>query len=123
MKKSIFIIFFYYLKIMVCQYTLSIATPFLLTNNYTNITTINNDLQNQFLVGFYDGTARRYSSDFSAYTVLPVGEVVNQFSSWSLQLNNIILSNGTLFSMLYNMTISLSNTYTLLRVYSYPAFA
>lgn len=54
----------------------SILYPFVLTSPALNITTIDNDLQNSFLVGLADGEARRYSADFSSYASLTVPEVV-----------------------------------------------
>jgi hypothetical protein len=109
-------------SVLASFYFIDINNPFLLTPTSINITTIDPDyLTNSFLVGFQDGQARRYSPDFSSYTSLPAPEIVDKFSSWSIALSNILLSNGTTFSMLGNMTVSLSNQFQTIRVYSYPA--
>ena len=118
------IIGFFYLLIRVSialNFSLGINNPFQLTQ-LSNITTLDKDLNNSFLVGLANIQARRYSSDFSSYTPLTIPETVDRFSSWSIQLNNISLSNGTTWTMLSNMTITLSNGFTTIRAYQNPAF-
>ena len=117
------VIFFYFLirASSITPFSLSTNYPFQLTQ-LSNITTLDNDLNNSFLVGLANIQARRYSSDFSSYTPLTIPETVDRFSSWSIQLNNISLSNGTTWTMLSNMTATLSHSFSTVRTYSYPAF-
>lgn len=118
------LITFFYLHVWVStapSFSLSTNDPFQLTQ-LSNITTLDNDLDNSFLVGLANTQARRYSQDFSSYTPLTISEAVDRFSSWGIQLNNIHLSNGTTWTMLSNMTITLSHGFTTIRAYRYPAF-
>jgi hypothetical protein len=96
--------------------------PFVVTTPPLNITALDNDLQNSFLVGLANGQARRYSPDFNSYTILAVPESVDKFFSGSFSLSLITLTNGTIWNMLGNMTATLSKNRTILRTYSYPAF-
>jgi hypothetical protein len=100
----------------------SVLYPFLLTSPPLNITSLNNDLHNFFLVGLADGQARRYSADFSNYTSLTVPDVVEEFRSSSFNISFVFHANGTFWDMQGNMTATLSNNRTTLRTYSYPDF-
>jgi hypothetical protein len=101
---------------------ISVLYPFVLASPALNITTIDKDLDNSFLVGFSDGQARRYSPDFSSYTPLAVPEVVDMFSSSSFSFSFIFLLDGTIWNMIGRMTSTLSNNHTTLRTYSHPDF-
>jgi hypothetical protein len=103
--------------------TLDTNNPFRLTPAFLNISTIvMENLTDSFLIGFSDGQARRYSSDFSSYTSLPAPEPVDQFSPLSLTLANVTLPNGRYWSMDAAMTVTLSNSFKTIRVYSSPDY-
>lgn len=104
------------------NYLVSLNNPFLLSNNNASINTIDPDLQNNFYVGFADGQARRYTTTFSSYINLTVPEPVNQFSGWSLTLNNLRLNNGTIFTMNSNYMLTISNVFSTVRIYDYSTF-
>lgn len=119
---QILIIILHGLSLFAADLKISVFYPFVMAYPPIDIATLNNDLENSFLMGFSDGRVRRYSADFSSYASLAVPEVVEKFSSFCFSLPNIPLSDGTSWSMLGNMTTTLSNTRTTFRVYSYPDF-
>ena len=71
-KLGKWMVFWCILDIAFTLFRVSLSDPFLLDTVNSKITTIDNDLENSFLVGFDDGQARRYSGDFSQYTSLTV---------------------------------------------------
>jgi hypothetical protein len=118
---KILLILLCYLYTSVAFVFVDLNYPFQLAAAQINITTIERDLLNYFLVGFQDGQARRYSPDFSSFTALALPEPVDQFNCEQLQLTGLLV-NGLLSPMVTNMAVTLSNQFTTLRAYSYPAF-
>ena len=49
------------------NFAVNLTDSLLLNQNYSGISTIVSDIEGNFLVGFFDGTARKYTSDFSSY--------------------------------------------------------
>jgi hypothetical protein len=124
MKIRAVIIFYCLISVALSIFTLDISNPFRLTPSSLKISTIvMEDLTDSFLIGFSNGRARRYSSDFSSYTSLPAPEPVDQFSPLSLTLTNVTLPNGSYWSMDTAMTVTLSNSFKTIRAYSFPAYA
>lgn len=119
MSRIIFLILL--LQTCMAYYTLDLSNSILLTNNFTNISTVAVDQSNSYLVGFQDGQARKYSPDFSSYVALKVTETVEKFVSKSLEFS-IGLSNGSVFSISSDMTVTLSNNLRTLKAYTYPDF-
>jgi hypothetical protein len=119
---QVFLIILQGFSIFAAGLNVSVLYPFVMTYPPLDIITLDNDLESYFLVGFSDGQARRYSANFSSYSSLAVPEVVEKFISSSFSLPNIVLSKGTAWSMLGNMTVTFSNSRTTLSTYSYPEF-
>lgn len=60
-------------------FTVSLNDRILLNHNYSGISTIGKDFEGNFLVGFLDGTARKYAADFSSYSSINLPAVVGLF--------------------------------------------
>lgn len=107
------------LTLIQSQYTVNLLYPFLLDNNYANISTVNWDWQNGFHVGFQNKQYRHYASDFSSNTKYNLSYVIQFMNSWTCSLTNRQLSNGTIWSTNASMTSTLSNNYRTLKVYNF----
>ena len=59
-------------SLVLTSFNVSLSEPFLLRKINTKITTVDTGYNSDFLLGFDDGQARRYTRDFSSYVSLPV---------------------------------------------------
>ncbi len=62
-------------------FTVSTNDKILLNQDYTGISAVSKDLDGKFLVGFLDGTARKYAADFSTYVSISLPDIVNLFET------------------------------------------
>lgn len=94
----------------------------LLLNANSGISTINKDLQGNFLVAFLNGEARKYTDNFNSYVALNMSKVVDLFVARKTTITGN-LSNGTYISMNEKQIATLSNNFTTLLVYNYYSYA
>lgn len=120
---SILLIFFLIETLVIAQnFAVNLTDSLLLNHNYSGISTIAADFEGNFLVGFFDGTARKYTPDFSSYTNFYVPSVINFIRPRSITGTLITLNNGTQFPIATNELIITTNNYTTIRGYNYYTY-
>lgn len=74
------------------------------------------------MVGFLDGTARKYTADFSSYTNFYVPEVVDYFRTRRIDSAFVRLSNSTTITFSSKMTLITTANFKTMRDYNYVTY-
>ncbi len=107
--------------VLLHYFTVSFNDYILLHQNYSGITAVAQDLDGNFLVGFLDGTAKKYTADFSTYSIITVPGIVNAFDVSEMVLA-VQLSNGSFINMNSRKTIITFDSFTTIRDYNYYGY-